>query len=932
VTEVEVPPLEARDLVEGLKQLLEAKRARYLFAVYGEGVEQTLKFDSHPDMHVLPVRSELELRAHMPALTEQDPRMVFLVPWTEDIPLDLAGRFARDGRVIRIGRESRLKTMFGVGEVDIEVQKSALADWILRTSPGQSFTLREGRLTHEALWGTWLTRTFGIETEGGLALDALLAWAATDVRSRAFREGAGAEAPIREELYGVLKRTLGPAGALAWRAWEDGHGRALLEYAVLFETLAESKDSGVRMWIKQKLKAELGVHDDGSTGEIALALGRSVVAALRYIERQGDNSDPRAASRVIVRAAEARADEVEIRAALTPSTRLPAAFDARLQALGDALGKAALAATPEHVRTAEERLHAVEGHALASEEEGARSVKRAWMAVRLAAWLAVRPDRAVSTSASPFDAVNSVGQWYAEEGGYVDWARRAARGTTSDAFGRGVQAVVHAADAARRELDRTFANGLVEWTKVGKPSTHALPIEKALERVAARFLEENDERRLLVLLLDGMAWAQAVELLDSLSRRSWGPLNWRARNASSDEGNYPVVLAALPSVTEISRSAFFASKPVAAGRSEDTQKDRERFRENKIMGKFFSGTEVPTLLLRAESHTKGGSASEEALRLVADTERRVVAIVVNAIDDSLKANPAMRHPWGVDEIASLGDLLDKARESGRAVLLASDHGHVPADLLEAKGTVSTGGARWRPLASETDPVHDFEVRFEGAKAWAPKGSWGVALMADETSRWGGSGHAGEHGGATLAEVVAPCVLVGAEDLRGVSRDEGLTVRSPYVPAWWHLGLETSAVEVPDVRPPVRTKQKVPAAQLPLLHESKPIRTPTPLPSRLLPGSTSAFSRSKVLDAVATDPMLRKQVVQAVDYLMPRKGTATSAAFAAEMGVLQRRVGGLVSTLQEALNVDGYEVLRFDTVAGHVILDTFKLQQLFEVPE
>jgi len=81
---------------------------------------------------------------------------------------------------------------------------------------------------------------------------------------------------------------------------------------------------------------------------------------------------------------------------------------------------------------------------------------------------------------------------------------------------------------------------------------------------------------------------------------------------------YPVVLAAVPSVTEISRAAFFASKPIAPGRAEDAQKDRDRFRENKVMAKFFAGTDVPTLLLRSESQTKSGAASEEALRLVAD--------------------------------------------------------------------------------------------------------------------------------------------------------------------------------------------------------------------------------------------------------------------------------------------------------------------------
>lgn len=933
MSETDVPRLEPRDLEDELRPFLEAKRARHLFAVYGTGDEQLLRFGSSADMRVVPVRSELELRSRLPPIQEEDPRVVFLVPWTNDVPLDLAGRFARDGRVIRIGREARLKRLFGVGEVDVDALKSPLAEWLLRPSNSKRYTVREGRLTHELLWAAWLREEFGVDTDGGLALDALLAWSALDGRSRAFTEGAGGVPELRDALLQVLERSLGPAGPLAWKAWEQGRGITLLHYAILFEALIESKDSAVRMWVKQRLRTELGVTDEAALVEVPGALGLSAGAALRYIERRTDGANVRA----IVRAAEERVEDAEIRAALVPSTRLPAALDARLSALGDELTKGASAPSVDGVAQVERLLQAVEGHALAVEGDGARHVERAWMAVRLLAWLAARPDAQLSYGTSPYDAVETVGQWYAEEGGYVDWARRAARGTAVTAFGRGVQAVVLAADGARRELDRRFARALVEWTAAGQPANQVVPIDKALERVAAKFLEEKDDRRLLVLLLDGMAWAQAVELLDSLSQRAWGPLAWHAtKKGRIGTGMYPVVLAAVPSVTEISRAAFFASKPVPPGRAEDTQKDRERFRENKLMAKFFAGADVPTLLLRSESQTKSGAASEEALRLVADPDRRVVGIVVNAIDDALKGNPATRHPWGVDNIASLADLLEKARECGRAVLLAADHGHVPADLLEFKGTPAGGGARWRPLASASDPLQDFEVAFPSGRAWAPKGAWGVALMADDTGRWGSSTHAGEHGGATLAEVVAPCVLVGAEDLQGPIPDEALAIRAPYVPSWWHLAVNVhvpipaeSAPVLPAAPKPTKASNPNQLA-LPVVEAPKP--APPPLAKRpSTPAPASAFSKSNVLEARTSDAGTRKDVARAVDFLLVRNGVATAAAFAAEMSVLQRRVGGLVAKFQEILNVDGYEVLRFDAVTQHVTLDVGKLRLLFEVP-
>ena len=57
---------------------------------------------------------------------------MYLVPWTDDLPLDLRGRFARDGRVTQVGREARLKRLFGVVDVDADAARSPLADWLLR--------------------------------------------------------------------------------------------------------------------------------------------------------------------------------------------------------------------------------------------------------------------------------------------------------------------------------------------------------------------------------------------------------------------------------------------------------------------------------------------------------------------------------------------------------------------------------------------------------------------------------------------------------------------------------------------------------------------------------------------------------------------------------------------------------------------------------
>ena len=927
-----VPHLSAHDLRADLEEAYRRKRHHHLFAYFGTGDEQTLKLANTGDFQVVPVRSELELRERLPELAIDDARMAFLVPWTDDIPLDIAGRFALNGRVRRIGKDARLRHLFGVGEIEGDALRSPLVGHLLRPGNERRYPVGDGRLTADAMWDTWLAKDWAVPTEGGLALDTLIGWGATDRRGARFAEAMNQDAAtgVRDALVEHLAVRLGPTGPIVWSAWEQSRGTTVLELAMLFETLAESPLAGVRMWVKTKVREVLGVDEEASVLEVARALGREAPSALRYVERQAGANE----ARTIAKAADDRVKDDEVRAALVESTRLPAAWAQRLDALGEVLGRSAANLDAELLEEATRALRALEGHIFFKDEEQRPPLQRAEMAVRLLAWLVARPDEKLEPSPTPHGDAEELGRWYAEEGGYVDWARRWARGTADSRLTKGIQAVVRAADDARTALDRRFAKSLVGWVEAGQPSNRILPIQDAVRRLATKFLDEEPERRLLVLLLDGMAWAQAVELLESLGSRAapWGPLAWHSTKAGRvGEGLYPVVFAALPTVTEVSRSTFFAGKLMKPGSRLDTSKDPEWWAANPHVKKFAEGTDTPRLLMRSEGHTKGGSASQESLSLVADPNRRVVAMVLNAIDDSLKASHAVRHPWRVENIASLPDLLEKAREHGRAVLLASDHGHVPAGFERVKephpgAKSSGGGARWRPWPKEGAPVAENEVAFSGSKVYTPKGAHGIVLLADDASVYAGNTHAGEHGGATLAEVVAPCLLIGCEESAAASlaNDEALGVRAAYVPRWWHFDVRDEAVEVaPEPTPAPKPKKPVDERQLGLpMAPTKPKTVP--------PQPLTAFHTSEVLAARVPDAEERAQVVQAVEALLARHGVMSASAFAAEMKLLPFRVGGFISKLQEMLTVDGYQVLRFEPKTRQVHLEREKLGHLFEV--
>lgn len=137
--------------------------------------------------------------------------------------------------------------------------------------------------------------------------------------------------------------------------------------------------------------------------------------------------------------------------------------------------------------------------------EQARFIERAEMCVRLLTWLIVRPDER-EAALTAYRDVEVLSRWYAEEGGFVDLARRRARNLRLGPLAKAAAAVLAAADSAREELDKRFA------------------------------------RSLLIVLMDGMAWAQAVELLPSLASKGshWGPLAWHSAKANKiGDGAYP---------------------------------------------------------------------------------------------------------------------------------------------------------------------------------------------------------------------------------------------------------------------------------------------------------------------------------------------------------------------------------------------------------
>ncbi len=926
------PDLSRRDLEKQVRQMIAAGRKRYLLAFHGQGPDDVLDVDG-TRVRVLAVRSELDLRRRLLEV-HGDEYAAFLIPWRDtSLPVDLQGRFARDGKIQIVGREERLYARFGVSELDDDVGSSALAAYLLSYHPDEPFAVAGGRLTLDSLWTAYLARVWNLDAGGELALDALLGWAAVDGRGPQFVATIGERGAelVRSALIDFLCKRLGAVAGLVWEAWEAGRGAAALEFGLVLGALNQSERAAV--WAAMTAEQVFGKAVDPTACK---RLGEVADAALRFLGRSGRGDS--GVVRAFVLAADQRAMNSVVAAEVGGSSRLPSAWRARLDGLGRALSAVAAAPSVASVRTAADALREVWRHDMARDPEQAPVLRRAEMALRLASWLAVRSDRELPAPTTDYGDVESLATWYTADGGYLDHARRCARGSQDGAFAQGVQAVVSAVDDIRVELDRRFARALPAWHRAGRRATQVVPIDQAVHRIASGFLDGDPQRRLLVVLMDGMAWAQAVELLTSMGNRAsvWGPLAWHgmAKHRIGD-GAVPAVLTHFPTVTEVSRSAFFAGKPIPPGAATNASLDPDKWKANRDVLKHVVGNAVPQLRLRGDGQTKDGSASPDALELVLDPSQRIVAVVINAIDMSLKADRAHEVEWKLDNVKALRDLLDKATEAGRAVLLCSDHGHVPSDRLEKTGVPNRDGARWRAWHSPTDPLADYEVGLPaGDGVWAPRGAHGVVMIADDAHRYGGGTGSGEHGGASLAEVVAPCVLLGCADVPAATDDAGQAVRPAVAPSWWFFDVGQPAPEPgPDDgrKKPRKTTKPAPAEQpQQFLPTMLPPAPSPPAPVAAGPSKPSPLATSELFIARAGDAKTRAQALRAVEFLRVRKGVAGSAAFAAELGEFAARVQGVVAKLQEILNVDGYQVLRYDRQNHQVHLDLEKLAQQFDV--
>ena len=259
--------------------------------------------------------------------------------------------------------------------------------------------------------------------------------------------------------------------------------------------------------------------------------------------------------------------------------------------------------------------------------------------------------------------------------------------------------------------------------------------------------------RVLLVVLDGMSWAVCHELLTDICNEHW----FEATLEESSALPAPIV-ATVPSVTAYSRTSLLSGELLKG----DWSSEKRNFEANASLKQVCDKRYPPVLFHKKEVSEGGGRqhcrrrTRSKAILLDEILTRKIggKGVVFNAVDDQLSSGEQIREDWTINRISPLGAVLKLARDSGRVVILASDHGHVwhrsPSTHLIQEMVVVAGGRR--KAMFETAKLRSLR----GSRVREENGTRTVIVPCVETIYYSKQ-HNGYHGGATPQEMVSPLV-------------------------------------------------------------------------------------------------------------------------------------------------------------------------------
>lgn len=842
--------------------------------------------------------SALAVRERLAQARPSDPRLVILSDCDEDaLGADVLARIARH-RLLRPDRWAATMQLFGARNLDPALVRSPwLADALLAASPTDGYArVASGMLDEETAWHAFSTTRLGL-TDRRPGLGALLMWSR---QAAAGASLAGLDDTARDALFRWWRRTAGAVMGLFEALVRSGRLTDALPLGVVLPVVYSAWDHDAlprQAVAKDRLTRFLG--DDASLEEAAVV--RFGAEAERQVRRLWSRDGLGAVRSMLDRAAAILA-ELGAETEAFRSELLLLGFDQRRARAGAAIGAALKQDSGldhQTVNSIEELGDAVLEHQCVV--RGDADSEPVEMAVRLVRWLATDP---VAESTSFGESVVT----YGAAGAFVDRARDALRrgGEAPAVWNQAMRRLVAAASVRRVAENHAFATGLQEWIAVPDELHPAvMPIEETLDRVVAPLAATHP---VLLLVVDGMSLAVHEELSDDLEQLGYREL----RDESA--GRRRLAVGALPTVTEVCRTSLLCGR-LASG-NDDTES--KGFTTHPSLRAASASSHPPRLFHKRALVGDGGVGLAEEVRVeVAARTRRVIGVVLNAVDDHLLKGDQVRARWTVASIKPLRALLGAAREGNRVVILASDHGHVLHNDVTFR-RADEGGERFR---RGTGQIEEGEVLLRGSRVIAD-GSNAIIVPYVEDLCYGAKRN-GYHGGATPQEAVVPISVWSASDLEF----EGWREAAPARPAWWYAGGAVVAAPtntaVPADRP--RRPKKSSEPQRTLFDVEAPVSA-SGLIDQLFASKTYAEQRKLAGRAAVPEERVRAILQSLIDH----GGKLLRPAMARVVDMPAMRLHGALTQLRKVLNVDGYDVLTIDVESDTVALDEALMVVQFEL--
>ena len=534
-----------------------------------------------------------------------------------------------------------------------------------------------------------------------------------------------------------------------------------------------------------------------------------------------------------------------------------------------------------------------------------RRLERIDMAVRLVRWLIkVGHDGPVQPQSLAEAAASQVA-----EGSFVDWARLSLRsGDPVQALSEAYAKLLERVTEQREEQAHHFATLLKDWTAAGSTGAKVIPVEKVLELVVAPLASRTP---VLVIVMDGMSTAVWRELVADITQHDWVALRAEGQALAALVG-----LATIPSITEVSRASLLCGQ-LRRGSAQDEQVG---FASHPALLTHCRTNSPPVLFHKASlQEEEDAGLAGEVRKEIASSHRRVVGVVINAVDDHLLKGEQLDTSWTQDQIKVLRGLLHEAQQARRVVVLLSDHGHV----LDYKnvGKSHEGGDRWR---FDGSTLEGNELRISGSRVLIPESKTLIAPWT-ERLRYGIKKN-GYHGGLTPQEMVVPIGVLCSPE----TYPQGWSEAPVDIPSWWE---EPLSDWIDDREPAPRPEPITPKASKPSgplfawAAEQAPAEQQMRTWITALVGSPIFAEQKKLAGrAIPSDDVFTRLLVALDD----RGGKMTSAALARALNCPAIRLRGLLAIAQRVLNIDGYTVLTRDEASDTIELNRELLRRQFDL--